>query len=142
MIQFNKTFIQPTFRDFSSLLFTLAHEHDHRGSSYQSCSTEKQNFWRKGQQQHQQKKWISPEVTLTTDASMSGWGAILGDLRTGGHWTEQEQLLHINVLELRAVLYGLKSFSKFLGNKHILIQTDNSVSVSYINNQGGPKSPV
>ena len=51
---------------------------------------------------------------LKTDASKSGWGAIFDREATGGHFALGESLLHINVLELKAVLFGLKSFFSHL----------------------------
>ena len=50
----------------------------------------------------------SPEMILTTDASNIGWGAVLRDQQTGGHWSPQEQEFHINYLELKAVLFRLE----------------------------------
>ena len=43
-------------------------------------------------------------------ANLIGWGAYdkTKDLRTGGHWSQEEQEDHINVLELRAIFLGLK----------------------------------
>ena len=51
----------------------------------------------------------SPSVTLTTDASLEGWGAVRENYKTGGNWTTEEKNSHINVLELKAVLFGLKA---------------------------------
>ena len=48
--------------------------------------------------------------------------------------------MHINVLELKAILFGLRSFLNEESSKHIRIKTDNSSAVSYINNFGGVKS--
>lgn len=43
---------------------------------------------------------INPQIELFTDASLSGWGAVLGDSKTGGNWTESEVAPNINYLEL------------------------------------------
>ena len=32
----------------------------------------------------------SPDITLTTDASTKGWGAVLEENRTGGLWSMEE----------------------------------------------------
>ena len=83
----------------------------------------------------------NPNVFLTTDASTAGWGAHLSTSEfTQGFWSPQEQLLHINVLELRAVLMGLANLCHGLQHCHILIQIDNTTAVSYINNMGGTHS--
>jgi hypothetical protein len=54
----------------------------------------------------------TPAVILTTNASTLGWGAVLCDTRTGGPWEQTEQQYHINCLEMRAVLLGLRSLCK------------------------------
>ena len=51
----------------------------------------------------------NPEMVIATDASSTGWGAVLGNKRTRGVWNLHEQQLHINLLELKAILYGLTS---------------------------------
>ena len=43
-------------------------------------------------------------------ASNQGWGAHLQNMTVSGNWTHQEKLLHINVLQLKAVFLALKSF--------------------------------
>ena len=80
---------------------------------------------------------------LTTDASEDGWGAVFADLRcaddqqcTGGRWSPDEGNKHINVLELKAVFLGLKSFCANLSAEHIHILVDNSTAVAYINHMG------
>ena len=49
---------------------------------------------------------------IFTDASNQGWGAHLENMSVtvSGNWTDQEKLLHINVLELKAVFLALKAF--------------------------------
>ena len=79
-------------------------------------------------------------LTITTDASMSGWGAVFGSNTTGGEWTESEKNSHINVLELQAVFFGLKSFLDKSTNEHIRIRCDNMTAVTYLNKKGGIKS--
>ena len=49
-------------------------------------------------------------VQLFTDASNEGWGAHLGDSTARGVWSPMESRLHINLLELKAVLLALKQF--------------------------------
>ena len=50
------------------------------------------------------------DLTISSDASKQGWGASWGSQRTGGLWSEKESQDHINVLELRAAFFALKSF--------------------------------
>ena len=82
----------------------------------------------------------NPDLTLTTDASNVGWGAVCGDTSTGGFWSLEEQRYHINFLELKAVLLGLKSLCGAFSKKHVLIQSDNTTTVVYINAMGSIKS--
>lgn len=43
------------------------------------------------------------QLEMYVDACLTGWGATLGNAKTGGHWAYKE-LLHINCLELKAIL--------------------------------------
>lgn len=81
-----------------------------------------------------------PDLILTTDASNTGWGAVQGTQKTGGLWDLEEQAFHINYLELKAVLLGLKSLCTTIYNKHIGIQSDDTTTVAYVNAMGGIKS--
>jgi len=56
-----------------------------------------------------------------------------------GKWSQEEQSLHINVLEMRAVVNTLKAF---LPPRHttILVASDSSTVVAYINREGGTHS--
>ena len=82
----------------------------------------------------------NPDLTLTTDASNLGWGAVCGDTSTGGFWSLEEQGNHINFLELKVVLLGLKSRCGAFSEKHILLQSDNTTAVACINAMGCIKS--
>lgn len=81
-----------------------------------------------------------PSVVIQTDASLSGWGCVHNSTTTGGPWSPKESTLHINILELKAVYFGLLSFFSSTNGTHIRIQSDNSTTVAYINNMGGVKS--
>ena len=47
-------------------------------------------------------------IQLFTDASNEGWGAHLEQTSTKGLWSDQEERLHINFLELKAVSLALE----------------------------------
>ncbi len=81
---------------------------------------------------------------ITTDASMTGWGAVFEGRPASGEWKEKFLFWHINCLELRAVFLALKYFLPVLGGYHIIVRTDNMAVVSHINRQGGsrPSSPL
>ncbi|XP_035712588.1 uncharacterized protein LOC110855835 isoform X1 [Folsomia candida] len=80
-----------------------------------------------------------PIFKITSDASLSGWGAHCGELRAKGRWATEHIDLHINVLELWGAFYALKSFVNKT-NVHVLIRVDSSTAMAYINRQGGCKS--
>ena len=77
-----------------------------------------------------------PQHTITTDASLLGWGAVMDSIPTGGNWTYDESLYHINYLEMYAILLALKTFATDKSHTHIRIMTDNSTAVSVINHMG------
>ena len=79
-------------------------------------------------------------IQLFTDASNEGWGAHLDKNSTKGLWSEREKRLHINVLELKAVSLALRDFKDQYQNQTVLVATDNSTVVAYINKQGGTHS--
>ena len=80
-----------------------------------------------------------PEWTLFTDASNEGWGAHLGERTAGGRWTDKEKEKHINVLELKAILFGLKALCE-VSKCHIRIMTDNMTALAYVKHHGGVRS--
>ena len=69
-----------------------------------------------------------------------GRGRPHGDSHIAGVWTRSEHELHINVLELRAVILALHHWATVLQGRHVLIATDNTTVVAYINKQGGTHS--
>ena len=83
-----------------------------------------------------------PVVEVTTDASsLHGWGGYLGDLEVQGKWDSQWKLEHINMLEMEAVFKTCMHFVSHLQGKVVRVRCDNSTVVSYINKEGGTKSP-
>ena len=84
---------------------------------------------------------IRPLSSMFTDASQSGWGAVLGALALEGQWNEHEKNLHINVLELRAVVNAVSHWKSVLAGHLLTVFTDNSTTMAYINRQGGTRSP-
>lgn len=82
----------------------------------------------------------APKLTLFTDASLSGWGAYLEGRSVSGLWSPLELEDHINVLEMRAVLLALRHFIEVVQGQPLLIATDNSTVVAYLQNQGGTHS--
>lgn len=84
---------------------------------------------------------VTPDLTITKDASGSGWGAVL--METGevihGFWDRLVFGGHSTHVELLADIAASKAFilAKDLRDITITIRSDNMSSVSYINRQGG-----
>ena len=76
------------------------------------------------------------QVTISSDASQLGWGAVCEETRTGGAWSLQEQTMHINSLELLAAILVVKTFLKDASEISVLLRLDNATAVAYINNMG------
>ncbi len=83
---------------------------------------------------------VSRHVVVTTDASSTGWGATCNGQAASGLWMGPRLLWHINCLELLAVHLALRQFRPLLLGKHVLVRTDNTAAVSYINRMGGIRS--
>ena len=79
----------------------------------------------------------SPDLHLYSDASRSGWYAHLLDRVVSGVWSEQEKLLHINLLEMKALFLALQSFQELVAGRRVTAMCDNLAVVAYINKQGG-----
>ena len=79
-------------------------------------------------------------LQIFTDTSKEGWGAHLNERTARGTWSLPESKLHINHLELKAVVLALKEFQDLCSNNIVLVVTDNTTVVAYINKEGGMKS--
>ena len=74
------------------------------------------------------------DICLHLDAPLFGWGNVMNNMSTRGHWTEYEAKRHINYLELMAGYFDPKIDS--VVGKHVKILIDNTTAVSVINNKG------
>ena len=84
---------------------------------------------------------FAASLELYCDASLSGWGCWASDGKEAyGAWSSSEAELHINVLELKAVMFGFQCFFRSTYNCSVLIHSDSCTVVSYINKQGGTTS--
>ena len=81
-----------------------------------------------------------PSLVIETDASLLGWGAALGEVSTGGLWTERERLNHIHLLELIGGAFAIQTFARGLRDAHVRLRMDNTTAISYINRMGGTRS--
>ena len=83
-----------------------------------------------------------PNLTIESDASLLGWGALAEGAATGGLWSPQERHLHINVLELIAGGFAVKTFAKGKKDLHVRLKMDNTAAIAYVNHMGGTRSPT
>ena len=51
------------------------------------------------------------------------------DIITGRKWSPNEKLVHIDILEIKALKFGLLSFFRDIHDVHIRVRTDNSTAV-------------
>ncbi len=80
---------------------------------------------------------VSRHAVVFTDASSTGWGATYNGHAVSGVWTGPQLHWHINCLELLAVRLALSRLRGRLQRKDVLVCTDNTATVAYINRQGG-----
>jgi hypothetical protein len=73
---------------------------------------------------------LHSDVTLFTDASKIGWGAVMLKqhqvFTTGGKWSPAEAQKHINILEARAVQEAIDYFEDDLSQRNVTIVVDNT----------------
>ncbi|KAK9400751.1 hypothetical protein NXF25_011465 [Crotalus adamanteus] len=79
-------------------------------------------------------------ITLTTDASLFGWGAHLGTQIAQGQWDQKDLSHNINWLELRAIHLALRQFSHIVTGRHVLVLTDNVAAKAHVNKEAGTQS--
>ncbi len=83
---------------------------------------------------------VSRHAVVFTDASTTGWGATYNEHAVSGVWTGPQLHWHINCLELLAVRLALSRLRGRLQRKDVLVRTDNTATIAYINRQGGLRS--
>ncbi len=83
---------------------------------------------------------VSRHAVVYTDASTKDWGATFNGLAVSGVWTGPQLHWHINCLELLAVHLALNRLKRRLRGEHVLVRTDSTATVAYINRQGGLRS--
>ena len=65
------------------------------------------------------------------------WGVVFENKVTGGPWEEVEiTSLHINIREMLAVYFAIRSFRAMFRGKHIKVHSDNTSTVQVINKNG------
>lgn len=79
-------------------------------------------------------------IEIFSDALMSGWEVVCRRKKAHGFWSREERQSYINILELKAAFFGLKCFAEQLKNSDILLRSDNTTAITYINRMGGTRS--
>lgn len=79
----------------------------------------------------------APSITIETDASSLGWGAISQGKVVNGKWELHETKLHINALETLAVYKAITTLFPNVYNTHFRLLCDNTTAIAYINKSGG-----
>ena len=80
------------------------------------------------------------EVTLYSDSSLTGFGSTLNDKQFSGTWSPAESKMHINYLEMLCVYLSLQHFQNDLIGKSVMVASDNSTVVAFINKSSGTRS--
>lgn len=83
-----------------------------------------------------------PQATqISTDASGSGWGGHLHDLRLSahGHWDHTMKQRASNYREIMAVYLSLRSFAPYIKGNAVTVLSDNVTTTAYLNHMGGPR---
>ena len=72
------------------------------------------------------------QLTIFSDASLLGWGAVCSTTSTGGQWSPTEANLHINALEFIVASFAVKAFHHRASYRplHIKLLIDNTTAVS------------
>jgi len=81
------------------------------------------------------------KAELSSDASLTGWGAHCQGISAHGFWSSEERKFSINYLELLAAFFTLKCFVTHYSNCEILLRMDNTSAIAYINRAGGVQFP-
>ena len=84
----------------------------------------------------------TPDMIITSDAATTGgWGAQCQRIRTGGLWTTQElKNTDINILEMRAAMLAIQTFTKGKKDLAVHLKSDNTTTLSYLAKMGGTKN--
>ena len=78
------------------------------------------------------------DLTMSTDASQTGWGAYLEGESAAGVWNTRMSYEHSNYRELMGILLAIQTFEEKITGKTILLLTDNMTARAYLIHEGGP----
>ena len=78
-----------------------------------------------------------PDVGITPDASLTGWGCDCERVHSGWKWLPAERTYHIYYFELKATyFFTIQCFLSKLQNIHVRLMIDNTTAVACINHMG------
>ena len=83
---------------------------------------------------------FNAKMEMFTDASDSGWGAHMNQKTACGVWNVLEMSAHINLKEMWAVRLGFLALCKNLADTDLMVVSDNTTVVAYLNRGGGMMS--
>ena len=89
--------------------------------------------------------WIHPPPvsdTIYTDSSEFAWGSVFDTQKTGGAWSFEEASLHINIKEMIAIFFTVKSFFRDRVKRHVQVFCDNTTAVAGVNKMGSSKCKI
>ena len=81
----------------------------------------------------------NPDITIRTDASLTGWGITNGISPSRG-LQQKPELHHNNVLESKAIDTVIYTYCKEKISVHVRVMCDNVTAIAYVNTMGGIKS--
>ena len=84
-------------------------------------------------------QWSDP-ITITKDASKTGFGGHMKNQIYQGLWTKTEAKQHIDILEMEAVIQTIKYFLPQLQGQNVLLRCDNTTVVQNCQRKGGTSS--
>ena len=73
-----------------------------------------------------------PDVSLLSDASDVGRGALMGEHHARGFWSPHQKTLSINLRELLAVQFGLRALELLLVDLSVALFCDNTTTVACV----------
>ena len=80
------------------------------------------------------------DLVLYSDASDTGWGALLGSDHLSGWWSCDVSLYSINHRELLVIFLAIRGFLPLLRGQTVSLFTDNMSALSYLRKEGGTRS--
>ena len=81
-----------------------------------------------------------PELLIHSDASKKGWGALCQKTSVRGFWSQAEQALHKNILELREAKFEIITLCRYKKDLAVHAQIDIQVALDYLVKMGGARN--